>query len=598
MNTRKRVSAVLCGVLATAALTLVGAAGPASAVESYSVQTLYFTVDTGPRGNTPCTIIGDLYVPDAAGPQDRRPAVLTTNGFGGSKDDQAGIGKALAGEGYVVLSYSGLGFGGSSCKITLDHPAYDGKAATQLIDFLAGAEQIAYTDAAATTPEPALNMVALDAPGDPRLGMIGGSYGGAVQFATAAIDDRLDTIVPLITWNDLSYSLGPNNTDQFEGVSTTTPGSAKAVWALGFSALGLTGDLANQQPELSACPNFVEFVCPTLVAATLSGALPPFGVSPLREASVRNFMDEVQVPTLLIQGENDTLFNLNEAVATYEALQAQGTEVKMIWSQFGHSGPAAPGELDLEDPDPDGQYITGRVFDWFEHYLRDQPVQTGPEFAYFRDWIEYSGNAEPAFGTSAQYPVGSAQTYYLSGKDLVTQPRGLKRRSQTFLAPLAGLPTSTDPIDVIGSIEDVEQPLPEIDVPGTFAQYTTPALADPLSVVGSPVVNLKVNAPLLTLTQAVDTGKLVLFLKLRDVAPDGSKSLIRALVAPVRVPDVTKRFEVTLPAIAHRFAPGHQLELTVAGGSTNYRGNTVLTPVTIATGSQQQRLSLPTLQAQ
>ena len=44
---------------------------------------------------------------------------------------------------------------------------------------------------------------------DPRVGMIGGSYGGEIQFAAAAVDARLDTIIPMITWNDLTYSLGP-----------------------------------------------------------------------------------------------------------------------------------------------------------------------------------------------------------------------------------------------------------------------------------------------------------------------------------------------------------------------------------------------------
>ena len=44
--------------------------------------------------------------------------------------------------------------------------------------------------------------------------MTGGSYGGQIQFAAAAYEhehgtNRLDAIVPLITWNDLSYSLGP-----------------------------------------------------------------------------------------------------------------------------------------------------------------------------------------------------------------------------------------------------------------------------------------------------------------------------------------------------------------------------------------------------
>ena len=37
-----------------------------------------------------------------------------------------------------MLSYSGLGFGGSGCKITIDDPDWDGKAASQLVDYLGG----------------------------------------------------------------------------------------------------------------------------------------------------------------------------------------------------------------------------------------------------------------------------------------------------------------------------------------------------------------------------------------------------------------------------------------------------------------------------
>lgn len=53
---------------------------------------------------------------------------------------------------------------------------------------------------------------------DPVLGMIGVSYGGEVQFATASFG-RVDTIVPQITWNDLSYSLAPSNTAQLRTAS-------------------------------------------------------------------------------------------------------------------------------------------------------------------------------------------------------------------------------------------------------------------------------------------------------------------------------------------------------------------------------------------
>src|SRR4051812_36066014 len=101
------------------ATTLIGGAG-ASAATPYSVRTLHFKVAVGPDSSTPCDVVGDVYTPTAASATHRVPAILTTNGFGGSKDDQAGYGQYFASHGYVVLSYSGLGFGGSDCKITLD----------------------------------------------------------------------------------------------------------------------------------------------------------------------------------------------------------------------------------------------------------------------------------------------------------------------------------------------------------------------------------------------------------------------------------------------------------------------------------------------
>ena len=72
----------------------------------------------------------DLYKPDRASATSKRPAILTTNGFGGSKDDsnESAIGRGFVKQGYVVLAYTGLGFPGSGCKITLDDPAYDGRA--------------------------------------------------------------------------------------------------------------------------------------------------------------------------------------------------------------------------------------------------------------------------------------------------------------------------------------------------------------------------------------------------------------------------------------------------------------------------------------
>jgi predicted acyl esterase len=591
----------LAGVAGLVAAATVATTG-AGASASYTVTTLHFAVTTGPTGSQPCDIVGDLYTPAKASSSHRVPAILTTNGFGGSKDDQAGVGKAFAARGYAVLSYSGLGFGGSGCKITLDDPDYDGRAASQLISYLGGAAGIAYTDAKHTTAAPRLKVVVHDARDhagtarkyDPRVGMIGGSYGGGVQFAAASIDPRLDTIVPMITWNDLSYSLAPNNTGQSTGVSTTTPGATKLAWGLAFSGLGVADGAQGTQDDpsrLVPCPNFATFVCPALVTAGTTGYFQPDAVAALRHASVASFVKKVTVPTLLMQGENDTLFNLNESVATYRALKKQGTTVKMVWQSWGHSDSTpAPGELDLDNPNPSTQYETARIVAWFAHYLGGSKTSTGPDFAYFRDWVSYQGIATPAYATASAFPVGSAKTYYLSGSSqLATSTKSVTNGSQTFTTPPAGAPSSINPADVLGGYLPASTPAPpQADLPGTYASWNGATLTKPLDVAGSPVVRVSLQAPSAGLTQAAGpAGQLVLFAKVLDVGPDGKATLIHGLEAPIRVADASKPVTVTLPAIVHRFAAGHHVQLVVAGGSENYRGGLTPTPVTIASGTGQ-----------
>jgi hypothetical protein len=133
----------------------------------------------------------------------RVPTILTTNGFGGSKADQAGLGRAFAERGYAVLSYAGLGFPDSGCKVSLDDPAVDGVAASHLVTFLGGGGSAAFSSsdlagAPGGAGTLAVDFAALDnaATHDPRVGMIGGSYGGQIQFATAATDSRVDTLCP------------------------------------------------------------------------------------------------------------------------------------------------------------------------------------------------------------------------------------------------------------------------------------------------------------------------------------------------------------------------------------------------------------------
>jgi predicted acyl esterase len=164
--------------------------------------------------------------------------------------------------------------------------------------------------------------------------------------------------------------------------------------------------------------------------------------------------------------------------------------------------------------------------------------------------------------------------------------------SQSFLTPGAGAPVAFPETDVVGAV--VKNPIADaLDLPGTYAAWSTGPLGAKLDVVGAPVATLKVDAPTAALTQGLgEAGQLVLFLKVQDVDAAGHAVTINALEAPVRIADVTKPFTTTMPAFVHRFAPGHTLRFVVAGGSVNYRGGLTPVPVTIASGAAQT-LTLP-----
>jgi X-Pro dipeptidyl-peptidase (S15 family) len=184
----------------------------------------------------------------------------------------------------VVLSYSGLGFGGSGCPIELDDPDWDGRAVSQLITFLGGGlaaidgTKVDYVIHDATAHD------GLHHAYDPRVGMIGGSYGGEVQFAAAEQDPRLDTIVPIITWDDLTYSLAPNNaglpsTVPSDTVSNSVPGVAKFIWLNAFFGEGAAADGLKQLPndptaDLTGCPNFNSQVCSAAIETSATGSPP------------------------------------------------------------------------------------------------------------------------------------------------------------------------------------------------------------------------------------------------------------------------------------------------------------------------------------
>jgi putative CocE/NonD family hydrolase len=572
---RSRSRASLALALGAALTAPLAFTSPASATGQYTVTALKFTVQAGGRT---CTVDADLYRPAGVDREHTAPAVLATNGFGGSKSDGStdAIGKAFAARGYVGLVYSGLGFGRSGCLISLDDPRIDGVAASRLVDFLAGT-RTAYDGTKA-------DYVTRDGKGDPRVGMIGGSYGGAVQMATAAVDHRVDALVPLITWNDLAYSLDPNNALG----ATDVPGAFKWQWTNGFYLIGESQPLTEPNLDPSrinslACLHFVTDACDT-VRTLNSGSYPAARTGPLlryaRSVSPVSYLRHVQAPTLLVQGQADSLFNLNEATATYNTLKAQGTPTKLIWQSWGHSGgltDPATGELNLAQGNLETSYVGRRILAWFDRYLQHRKgVDTGPAFAYYRDWIADPNNT---YATASRVPVLS-QNLYLSGDGkLVDNRKKVARGSREYRNWL--VPTSHSESSLAG-IVGLPDPAP-YDTAGTYLGWTSEPLTRTVEVVGAPRATLKVVSPKTERVQNSGNAadKLVLFAKLYDVAPDGTKTLVHRLVAPVRVPDVTKRFTVTLPGIVHRYEAGHRLQFVVAASDDAYFGNRGVKPVTV-----------------
>ncbi|SHL79703.1 ABC-2 type transport system ATP-binding protein [Streptomyces yunnanensis] len=565
--------ALLTGTALTAPLVLSApAAAAGDAAEPYTVSALKVTVRAGDRN---CTVDADLYRPrgvDAAHPA---PAVLTTNGFGGSKADGStdATARALATRGYVALAYSGLGFGRTGCPISLDDPAIDGRAASQLIDVLAGSR--------AADDGTRVDFVAKDRPGDPRVGMIGGSYGGAIQMATAAVDHRVDVLVPLITWNDLAYSLTPNNIGRTDGVGGAIPGAYKHQWTNGFFLIGEAQGLLHPRLDPSragelGCLHFVAPACRTkrlLESRKYPADETRAMLQYARSVSPVSYLKSVKAPTLLVQGQADTLFNLNEATATYRTLAAQGTPVKMIWQSWGHSGgmkDPVKGELDLARGNLDTSYVGRRILAWFDRYLRHRTAtDTGPAFAYYRDWV----TSGPTYATSSAFPAGGSRRLYLSGDGRLVDSRAEVVRGTRAYRNLR-VPTSHSESSLAGLVGVPDfQPY---DIKGTYLDWASaPVKGGPLDVVGAPKVTLRVHAPHAEREQNSSDAadKLVLFVKLYDVAPDGRKALVHRLVAPARVPDVTRAFTVELPGIVHRYQPGHRLRLVIAASDTAYAGN-------------------------
>jgi ABC-2 type transport system ATP-binding protein len=525
-------------VVLAAAGTAVGISAtrtPAAAVRS---QNLFIPVADGPAHDQHIRLDATVYFPSKT----PAPAVLVSPGFGGTKTSLAQQATELAQQGFVVLTYTPRGFGASTGQIALNSPDYEIADGKQLIDWLAA------------RPE-----VTKDGPNDPRVGVTGGSYGGAFSLMLAGSDKRVDAIAPVITWNDLSQALVPNTaTSSLAATGTPAAGAFaangvfKRSWAGIFFASGLGSSAGS--PGSGACGRFIPQVCLAYQQIATTGQASQQTVDLLRGDSPVSVTSHITVPTLLVQGEQDTLFGLDQADANARQIAAAGGTVKVIWYDGGHDG-AAPGPA-----------LRGQIGDWFQHYLRGQGAAPALSFQYdVQGAFRSNGTPSVRTVTAPAYPG-------LTGAGTTRQQITLNGpASQFVLNPPGGNPAAVTGLPGLnGALGGAASRLTS-DVPGENASFTSAAMSDQLLIAGSSTVHLRVAA----VPGQAPGRQAVLFAKLYDVGPDGSRTLPGAGVAPLRIDplpadgspvDVT----VTLPGIVQPVQAGHHLQLVVSTTDQSY----------------------------
>ena len=269
----------------------------------------------------------------------------------------------------------------------------------------------------------------------------------------------------------------------------------------------------------------------------------------------------------------------------------------MIWRKFGHSD-STPAAGEYADPRIGHRltetYLGRRYLAWMDRYVRGhESTYVGPRFSYFRDWVSYDAeragrDVTRAYARRSSLP-GRNERLHLSGTDRLVRDADAVQDAR-LATPASPAPTSYSETSAVGGQDD-----PLVDGPGTFVSWTSPKLSAPADLVGAPRLTVRVDSPTAEATQATGTGgKLILFAKLYDVAPDGTQTLEGRLVSPVRVADVTRPLTVELPAVVHRFATGHQLRLVIAASDFAYATNAAPQQVTVRTSAADPgTLSLP-----
>lgn len=263
--------------------------------------------------------------PDAS-TQDPKPTVLMGPGWSlGGDTTEEGLGlfggvdiATLRDAGFNVLTWDPRGFGASTGSAQVNAMEFEARDVQLILNWLSTQDQ-----------------VQLDDIGDPRVGMVGVSYGGGIQLAVAIQDCRVDALVPSLAWNSLPRSLYQSEL-------------MKSGWAGVLVTTAIMGSIDDH-------------IIDSYREGRIRGVLSDTNNEWFASRGPGELVAQVATPTLLIQGTTDTLFTLNEGIANFKLLSANDTPVAMMWFCGGHG-------ICLTNED-DANRIAEATIAWLDHYL-------------------------------------------------------------------------------------------------------------------------------------------------------------------------------------------------------------------------------------
>jgi ABC-2 type transport system ATP-binding protein len=397
--------------------------------------------------------------------------------------------------GYNVVTWDPRGEFASGGVLQLDSPQYEGQDVSQLISWAAG-----------------LDGVELDGVGDPTLGMVGVSYGGGIQFVTAAGDNRVDAIAPGWAWNTLPDSLYPDR-------------SFKTAYS-SLLLLGLVTTGARINPQIYG----------GIITGAILGVLTPGQIQLLQTSGPGQTVRGISAPTLIIQGTVDVLFPLQQSIVN-EGLLALNEDVKMLWFCGGH-GSCLPGQGNGE---ADSAWVMRETLAWMYRYVKDDGSQDDVVFEWTDQYGDrWTSEVSPTEAGFYDPPGVIPTTVWDTGKVLP-------------IIPLIG-----------GSGPNPEVPLPYSLGDGSIASNAvTIALENPVAeanVVGSPSVVIHYSG--------FGTSRHIY----AQVVDRSTGLVVGNIVTPVPVTLNGRDQVVTvdLNDIAYTVGPDSELELQIFTTATSY----------------------------